>query len=250
MTQLNRAGISGRLVCDLEEPSADPQQPLIGIVVPVFKEVVALKRTLERLRRVAGHCPVVVVDGGSTDGSVSIARRLFHIEVCGEANRGAQLNLGARHLDTDVLLFLHVDPQLPFGFQFYIRQALHNPRVAGGCFRLTFDDSHPMLCFYAWFTQFPGRFLHFGDQGFFVRREIFHQMKGYRRLPFMEDVDFLRRLRCQGRFVVLSAPVATSARRFLRCGVVRQQLLNIFLVTLFELGISAKQLSRLYPHIR
>lgn len=149
-----------------------------------------------------------------------------------------------------MFVVLHVDSQLPFGFQFYIRQALHDPRVAGGCFRLTFDDSHPMLCLYAWFTQFPGRFLHFGDQGFFVRREIFHQMKGYRRLPFMEDVDFLRRLCCQGRFVVLSAPVVTSVRRFLRCGVVRQQLLNNFLVTLFELGISAKQLSRLYPHIR
>ena len=107
-----------------------------------------------------------------------------------------------------------------------------------------------MLRFYCWFTRFPGRFFHFGDQGFFVRQKVFEQMGGFRSLPFMEDVDFLRRLCRYGRFAVLPVPVVTSARRFLRRGVIRQQLGNILLVTLFEVGVPAERLARLYPHIR
>jgi rSAM/selenodomain-associated transferase 2 len=233
------------------ETHAEPARPLsIGIVVPVFNEAAILSGALERLRQVAGTLPVVVAEGGSTDGSAHIARQFFPTEICSQANRGAQLNRGAQCLCTDVLLFLHADSQLPADFEFYIRQALRDPRVVGGCFRLRFDASRPMLRFYCWFTQFSGRFFHFGDQGFFVRRQVFQHMGGFRSLAFLEDVDFLRRLRRYGRFAVLPVPVVTSARRFLRHGVMRQQLRNILLVTLFELGVSPQRLTRLYPHSR
>jgi hypothetical protein len=75
-------------------------------------------------------------------------------------------------------------------------------------------------------------------------------MGGFHPLPFLEDVDFLRRLRRYGRFATLPVPMVTSARRFLQRGVLRQQLVNITLVTLFELGVSAESLAWLYPHIR
>ncbi len=218
--------------------------------MPVFNEGTTLEAALQHLRQVAGPFPVVIADGGSTDGSVRIARRFFHTELCPEANRGAQLNRGAQCLWSDVLLFLHADSQLPQGFARHIRQALTDRRVVGGCFQLRFDAPHPILRFYSWFTRFPGRFFHFGDQGFFVRREVFQDMGGFRSLPFLEDVDFLRRLRHYGRFAVLCIPVVTSARRFLLRGVVRQQLVNILFVTLFELGISAERLARFYPHVR
>lgn len=160
------------------------------------------------------------------------------------------MDLAAGGLQTDVLLFLHVDSTLPAGFQQAICGALADLRVVGGCFRLEFDEPHPALRFYTWWTRFPGRFFHFGDQAFFVRREVFEQMGGYRGLPFLEDVDFLRRLRRFGRFRVLPLRVTTSARRFLRRGIVRQQLRNILLVTLFELGVRPERLARFYPSIR
>ncbi len=233
------------------EAYAGPAHPLsIGIVLPVFNEAAILRESLKRLYQVAGTLPVVVADGSSTDGSAHIARQFFPTEICPQANRGAQLNRGAQCLWTDVLLFLHADSQLPAGFESYICQALRDPRVVGGCFQLQFDAARPMLRFYCWFTQFPGRFFHFGDQGFFVRREVFRQMGGFRSLAFLEDVDFLRRLRRYGRFAVLPVPVVTSARRFLRHGVVLQQLRNILLVTFFELGVSPERLARLYPHSR
>ena len=222
----------------------------VGIVVPTFNEAAILEAALERLREVARPCPTVVVDGGSADGSARVARRFFHTEVTGSPNRGAQMNRGARCLGTDVLLFLHADSQLPADFAEHIQAALRDSSVAGGSFRLAFDEPHPMLRFYAWFTQFPGRFFHFGDQAFFVRREIFERMGGFCDLPFLEDVDFLRRLRRYGRFAVLPTAVVTSARRFQKRGVVRQQVLNILLVALFELGLSAERLAGFYPHIR
>lgn len=239
-------------------PAEAPRLSL-GIVVPVLNEAAILDHALARLKHVAGEFPVVVVDGGSSDGSAEIAQRYFPTVVLSLANRGAQMNLGARLLATDVLLFLHADSELPEDFAAHIARALRDPRVAAGCFQLHFDASRPMLRFYSWCTQFPGRFLHFGDQGYFVRRGVFEAIRGYRELPFLEDADFLRRLlapgflglgRRLGKFVVVPAAVATSARRFLRTGVVRQQLTNILIVTLFELGVPARTLARLYPHIR
>jgi rSAM/selenodomain-associated transferase 2 len=223
----------------------------VGVVVPVFNEAGTLDYYLSRLYEVTrGRCPAVVVDGGSSDASAAVARRYFHTEATFEPNRGEQLNRGARCLLTDVLLFLHADTELPRGFDYYIQHALADHTVVGGCFRLQFDSAHPVLQAYSWFTRFSGRFFHFGDQGFFIRREVFIRMGGFSPLPFLEDVDFLKRGRKLGKFVTLSAPVRTSARRFLERGIVRQQLVNVALVTLFELGVSAKRLAAAYPHVR
>jgi rSAM/selenodomain-associated transferase 2 len=239
--------------------SASARKLSIGIVVPVLNEAAILELALMRLKAIAPSCPVIVVDGGSADGSAEIARRHFPTAACPAANRGAQMNQGARVLSADILLFLHADSALPDGFEAQIEHALADPRVVAGCFRLRFDSERTMLRLYSWCTQFPGRFLHFGDQGFFFRREAFERLNGYRELPFMEDADILRRLRAPGflglgrrlgKFVVLPAAVTTSARRFLQTGIVRQQLVNILIVTLFELGVSARRLARLYPNIR
>jgi rSAM/selenodomain-associated transferase 2 len=223
----------------------------IGIVVPVLNESNTLAHFLSRLYEVGrGRYPVVVVDGGSMDDSVRIARQFFHTETISTPNRGMQLNHGAGCLFTDLLLFLHADSELPRGFDFHIRRALADPGIVGGCFRLEFDCPAAFLKFYAWFTQFRGRFFHYGDQAFFVRRETFCEMGGFSPLPFLEDVEFLRRLKRIGRFAVLPTSVRTSARRFMRHGIVRQQLANILLVTLFELGVSAGRLAKFYQHAR
>jgi rSAM/selenodomain-associated transferase 2 len=226
------------------------QEVSIGIVVPVYNEAAVLAGSLEQLRHVIDREPVVVVDGGSNDDTAEIAARYFPVERASEPNRGAQMNRGAARLKTDVLLFLHADSHLPGGFQDEVRRAVSEGGVAGGCFRLRFDDDHAVLRFYAWFTRLPGRWFHFGDQAFFVRREMFERMGGFRELPFLEDVDFLRRLRRQGRFRIADSAVVTSARRFRQRGVVRQQLRNAALVALFEAGVPAKRLCGFYPHVR
>jgi uncharacterized protein len=232
--------------------SGDPESSMsVGIIVPVYNEGATLDYYLSRLYEVTrGRYPVVVVDGGSSDNSRAIARRYFHTERVSVPNRGRQLNHGARCVVTDVLLFLHADSELPRGFDFYVRNALADEKVVGGCFRLHFDRAHPLLKAYSWFTRFPLRLFHFGDQGFFVRSDVFWKMNGFAPLPFLEDVDFLKRLMKYGKFVTVSAGVKTSARRFVRGGIVRQQLTNVLLVALFELGVAAERLARVYPHVR
>jgi len=222
----------------------------VGVVVPVYNEALTLDHYLSRLSEVTrGKYPVVVVDGGSSDNTQAIARRYFHTECVPLANRGAQLNHGARCLATDVLLFLHADSELPRGFDFYLRKALAED-VVGGCFRLQFDRAHPLLKLYCWFTRFRSRFFHFGDQGFFVRSDVFREIGGFAPLPFLEDVEFLKRLKKCGKFATVPAAVKTSARRFVGGGILRQQLTNIFLVALFELGVAAERIARVYPHVR
>ena len=238
---------------------ADPRKGSVslrvGIVVPVYNEAAILAEALAHLRRVAKDCPVVVVDGGSSDGTAGIARQFYSTEVVGRPDRGCQMNLGAVVLDSDVLLFLHADTRLPANFLAQIEEALRDPRTTAGCFRLKFDHPSPWLWFYTFWTRFRGRYLHFGDQAFFVRRDLFNSLGGYRELSFMEDVDFLARLRRRQRksgerFRVIAEPVVTSARRFRRYGIVRQQLLNIFVVVLFELGVPPRWLARAYPPAR
>lgn len=228
----------------------DEAELSIGIVIPVFNEGKVLPEALGHLRKVVGTADVLIVDGGSADGTVAAASACFRTIGSGQPNRGAQMNLGAREVGGEVLLFLHADSRLPESFEAQVRAALLDPRVAAGCFRLAFDAKSPLLNFYSWCTRFTGRFLHFGDQAFFVRRKVFEVMGGFRNLEFLEDVDFLRRLRRHGKFAVVPAEIVTSARRFLRFGVVRQQLLNIVIVLLFELGVSARRLARFYPPVR
>jgi hypothetical protein len=98
----------------------------------------------------------------------------------------------------------------------------------------------------AFFTRFRFRFFHYGDQGIFVRRAIFEELGGFKQMPIMEDINFLQRLYRRGRVTLIKQPTTTSARRFLRHGIIRQQLLDIILVVLYLLGVSPEKLSRLY----
>jgi hypothetical protein len=127
-----------------------------------------------------------------------------------------------------------------------LRAALADPAAAGGTITLRFDENRPLLRLYALSTRLPFRLFHYGDQGIFVRRSVFERLGGFREIPLMEDVDFLRRLHRAGRVALTPAPITTSARRFVEGGVLRQQLLNIALVAAFELGVAPERLAGWY----
>ena len=127
-----------------------------------------------------------------------------------------------------------------------LRSALFDPRIIGGTFTLKFDSQKLLLRLISFFTRFRFRFFHYGDQGIFVRRAIFEELEGFKQMPIMEDINFLQRLHRRGRVTLIKQPITTSARRFLRHGILRQQLLDIILVVLYLLGASPEKLSRLY----
>jgi rSAM/selenodomain-associated transferase 2 len=217
----------------------------ISVVIPALNEAENILSCLESVKSQYCEFEVIVVDGGSMDGTVDLVRPQARV-VRSEKGRAVQMNSGARLCAGEVLLFLHADSQLPPGGLVLVERVLANPRIVGGTFGLRFDSRKILLRFITFFTRFKFRYFHYGDQGIFVRRSVFEQLEGFEEIPLMEDVDFLRRLRKTGQLALLKQAVTTSARRFLEHGILRQQLLNTILVICYLLGAKPETLKKWY----
>ncbi|HUO87196.1 MAG TPA: TIGR04283 family arsenosugar biosynthesis glycosyltransferase [Thermoanaerobaculia bacterium] len=221
----------------------------LAIVVPVLDEVENLRSLLPALLAIGDE--VVVSDGDSSDGSAALARHLGARVVEGPPGRGGQLARGAAATSAGILLFLHADTRLPAEAPRLVRQAIADGAV-GGAFHLRFDQRRPLLALaerlIAWRSRWTR--LPLGDQAHFVTREVFDRLGGYRDWPILEDLDFSRRLKRQGRVVLLGPPVTTSARRYLEGGIVATVARNWLIWALFACGVPPRQLARLYPQVR
>jgi rSAM/selenodomain-associated transferase 2 len=217
----------------------------VSVIIPALNECQSILGSLSSVKCQQGEFEIIVVDGGSDDGTANIARS--HAKVIdGERGRAIQMNAGARHATGDVLLFLHADSCLSSGSLYAIEGILKDSRIIGGTFTLRFDSPGYLLRIIASFTRFKFRYFHYGDQGIFVRRSIFERLGGFKQIPIMEDLEFLKRLYKAGKVALLPHPVTTSARRYLKRGIMRQQLLDIALVILYHSGIRPDTLAKWY----
>lgn len=219
--------------------------PRLSVVIPTLNEAESLERAIASARAVADE--VIVSDGGSTDGSIEIARRAGARVVEGAPGRGAQLNRGGAAASGEVLLFLHADSTLPRDLPTQLDAALAAGCAGGGAL-IRFDPDGGLLRFGAGWINCRTRLtrLPLGDQAHFVLREAFERLDGYRDWPILEDLDLMRRLKREHRIAVLAGPVVTSARRFVEKGVVRTIAINWTIWTLYLLGVSPHRLARLY----
>jgi len=218
----------------------------ISVVIPTSNEVAGIGASLDSIIKQQGEFEIIVVDGCSADGTADVARRYARIIKSEQRGRAIQMNAGARLACGEVLVFLHADSHLPQNALSMLRNALIDPWIIGGTFTLRFDSPKYLLRLIAFFTRFRFRFFHYGDQGIFVRRAIFEELGGFKQIPIMEDIDFLQRLRRRGQVTLIKQPVTTSARRFLRHGIIRQQLLDVILVILYLLKVNPEKLCKLY----
>jgi rSAM/selenodomain-associated transferase 2 len=228
----------------------------LSIVIPVLNEQAYIAATLTRLARDFGDCEIVVVDGGSTDGTVETATTTIAAElgrptvrvIRGPRGRARQMNTGAAHATGDVLWFVHADTRIDPTAEQQIRAALVDPAVVGGGLTLRFDRAGPALRYLAWTSNQRARRLHwiFGDQAMFVRREVFHAIGGFPGLPIMEDLEASRRLAHQGQLVVLAATCTASARRFDQHGTWRMLVFMQWLKALHFAGVDAGEIARRY----
>jgi rSAM/selenodomain-associated transferase 2 len=222
----------------------------ISVVIPALNEEACLPNTLRDLAQHQKAEEILVVDGGSSDRTCEIARAFGPARLIpSERGRARQLNRGADEASGDAFLFLHADTVLPAGGVDEVRRLLAGGQTCAGRFRMRFDSGDWLLRLYATYTRF--QFFSYGDQAFFVTRDLFYRLGGFREdVPF-EDIDFYRRVRRETRPVIVQSPVTTSARRFLKMGTLRQKWVNLALVGLYYLGFDVFRLKeKVYSDVR
>ncbi|MEW5913223.1 MAG: TIGR04283 family arsenosugar biosynthesis glycosyltransferase [Thermodesulfobacteriota bacterium] len=220
---------------------------MISVVIPTLNEAQGIEPCLRSLLAQEGVGEVIVVDGGSADGTLEQLAAFPQVRLLHSLpGRGRQMNAGAWAACGRILLFLHADTSLPPEAMGLIEQALARPGVAAGSFYLRFDHGHPFLRLYSLGSRINHALFTYGDQGLFLSAEVFWRAGGFPAWNIMEDVEMRNRLSRLGRIVKVQRPVTTSARRYLRNGVIRQQALDTALVLLYHLGASPDFLQRAY----
>ncbi|MBM3485291.1 MAG: glycosyltransferase [Alphaproteobacteria bacterium] len=219
----------------------------LSVIVPVLDEAVRLPGLLARLAAVTGPVEVIVVDGGSRDGTIAAATATGARVIRIERGRGRQIATGIAASTSDALVLLHADTVLPPGGIARIAAVLDaDPDLIGGNFRILFDGTTPfdrwLERFYAWIRRHG---FYYGDSTIFIRRGALEAIGGLRPIPLMEDYDLVRRMERRGRTIVIdNPPVVTSSRKF--AGRRPAAIVAGWLVihALFHLGVPS--LARLY----
>jgi rSAM/selenodomain-associated transferase 2 len=219
----------------------------LSVVVPAHNEEATIGQTLAHTRERVQPDELLVANVCSTDGTGEIASRYARV-ITLESTRGAALNQVAAMATGEVLLFLHADTLLPSEAAALINTALANPRVVGGAFRLRLDDTGRLAGLVSRTVNLRSALLgtYFGDQGLFVRSDVFARVGGYRDWSVMEDLEILSRLRRQGQLALLNAEVVTSARRHRGGGWVKTLVTIWAICLLFRLGVPSQAMLRLY----
>ena len=223
----------------------------VSIIIPTLNEAGTIERTLSWVRQVSA-CEIIVVDGGSEDGTAECARPYVDRLVAAPRGRAHQMNAGAQAASGEALLFLHADTIPPEQFPELIADALADSEVVGG--RFDVDVDAPGWPFWAIGSLMNMRSrltgIATGDQGIFVRRTVFETIGGYPEWDIMEDLEFSRQLKRAGKIACLRARVKTSARRWQQHGVTKTVLLMWGLRLCHFFGVSPAALKTFYADTR
>jgi rSAM/selenodomain-associated transferase 2 len=236
----------------VEVGRSDPsphEPPALSVIIPVLDEAEHIAAVLADA---AMRCPgaeLIVVDGGSRDGTAQTATRHPGVRVLASVpGRARQMNAGARVASGAIFLFLHADTRLPPDAAALVARAMAQPGAVAGRFDVRFDSRRPVLAVVAMLMNARSRWSRIctGDQAIFVRRDAFEALGGYPDIPLMEDVELTRRLKRVGRIACLRERVVTAARKWEREGAWRTIGLMWRLRLLYALGVDPARLHRMY----
>lgn len=218
----------------------------VSVVIPAINEADCVSRSVGSAFA-AGASEVIVVDGGSADATVQVARDAGATLIASDPGRANQQNAGADLATGDTLLFLHADSALDRRCIEQIRRSGTNP--AFGAFRQRIDSTDRVYRLIEWGNALRVRYLGmpYGDQGIFIDRALFQQIGGFPAVPIMEDYLVGKRARTIAWPDLLEGPIHTSARRWRQNGVFRQTMQNWSLVLATILGVRPDRLSERYP---
>jgi rSAM/selenodomain-associated transferase 2 len=164
------------------------------------------------------------------------------------AGRARQVNAGGLAARGDVLFFLHGDTRLPRDYEWYILDIIRKPGVVAGAFTLSIDGSEFGFRIIEMLANFRSRVFQmpYGDQGIFLRGEVFRALGGFPDMVLMEDFVLMKRLRKRGKVAILPVAVKTSARRWRKLGILKTTLINQAVLLGYFLGSNPERLARWY----
>jgi rSAM/selenodomain-associated transferase 2 len=219
----------------------------VSVVMPALNEERRIQASLDSVAR-ARAAEVIVVDGGSEDRTVEIARAAGARVISCRPGRALQANAGAAAASGRILLFVHADTLLPWGYDDAARHAMADPRNVAGAFRLRLEADGAPFRLIETNINARSRVLStpYGDQGLFVRADTFGVLGGFKPMAVMEDFEMVHRLRRLGRICVLNTPATTSARRWQQLGPLRVTVINQVMIAGYALGIQPNRLAALY----
>lgn len=228
------------------------EYPLLSVIVPTLNEGRSISATLEALAAVGDRVEVIVVDGGSVDETVEVARKHGARVVASQKGRGLQMHAGALAARGETLWFLHADTIIPTEGIDQIEGALgRDPGVVGGNFAIRFDGESRAARFLTWlYPQLRKLGLCYGDSAIFVRASIYQELGGFKPFPLFEDLDLVRRLKKRGRLIHLPSAVLTSSRRFEGRSFTLTFVRWATLQALYWVGVKPHLLNRLYAPVR
>ena len=223
----------------------------LSIIVPVLNEAPLIANFLRHLRAVAPQAELIVVDGGSIDGTAGLAAPLSDRVLSAPRGRARQMNAGAAAARGDILWFLHVDSELPATALTAIQNALKNERLVGGCLRLEIPRRELIYRI----TDQLGNAgvqifrLALGDHGIFCRRAAFEAIGGYPDVPILEDAELYRKLRRAGGVKQLKPRIISSPRTYERLGRYRTTATYFLILVLYVLRVPIPSLHKLYRRL-
>lgn len=224
----------------------------ISVIVPVLNEVRTLRDNLNHLE-LSSDEELIVIDGGSTDDTVSIAHQFTDKVFAAKTGRASVMNFGAGKASGDILLFLHADCILPDNAFQIIRETLKERGIVAGAFDLSIDKPGLGFRIIEFGANMRAHMTHllYGDQGMFLRKEVFSRAGGFADIPLMEDIEISLKLKKLGRIVFVKPPIKASPRRWLEEGIVYTTIrdwLNAFVYTFLK--VSPEKLIKYYRDIR
>lgn len=227
---------------------ANSVAPSLSLIIPVLNEAATIGRQLQALQPLRRQgCEIIVVDGGSSDNTCAMARPCCDQLIVAGKGRARQMNAGAAVASAPWLLFLHADTRLPASIPDCLL-ALKTRPVQWGFFVVKLSGERWPFRVIEAAMNLRSRItaVSTGDQGLFVRRELFAQCGQFADIPLMEDVAISKRLRKIAKPLVWPDPVLTSSRRWEQRGIVRTVLLMWSLRLAYYLGVSPQRLVQVY----
>lgn len=225
---------------------------LVSVIIPALNEAQHIRQAIAAARQdyTRDQVEVIVVDGGSTDGTAALVPSSVTL-VRSPRGRAVQMNRGAAASRGEILVFCHADSQLPAGWRTAVIGALSLPGISGGSFQVAILPARGILYLINRLRLPADWRCVFGDQAQFMARVTFDRIGGFSEIPLMEDLEMSRKLHRAGQLVRIPLRVTTSSRRFLEHGPLRQWLLDIwYVIQYLYLGAGPEEIARLYTSSR